>query len=93
MKLSTSSRLNRQEDGKVVITATVSLPKSAPNVAFFVHLQARRKSDKERILPAVMSENYFTLMPGEKKEITIEFEEHLLQGEGYVLEVSAYNNR
>lgn len=93
VKLSTSSRLSRSEEGKAVITATVSLPKSAPNVAFFVHVQAHRKSDGERILPAVMSDNYITLMPGEKKEISIEFEENLLQGGGYELEVSAYNNR
>ena len=92
VKLSVSSRLEKAESGKVLIKASVSLPSSAPNVAFAVHVQALRKSDGERLLPAIMSDNYFTLMPGEKKELSIQFDETLLQGGGYTLTATPYNH-
>lgn len=40
-------------------------------MAFAVYVQAVRTSDGERILPAIMNDNYFTLMPGETKDICI----------------------
>lgn len=93
VKLSLSSRMEKTESGKVLIKASVTLPKTAPNVAFAVHVQALRKSDGERLLPAVMSDNYFTLMPGEKKELSILFDEALLQGGGYTLIALPYNGQ
>ena len=38
-----------------------------------------------------MNDNYFTLMAGEKKNITISFDEKLLQGGSYKLAVTPYN--
>lgn len=90
VKVKTSSRITRKE-GRATITATLSLPKSAPNVAFAVHVQALRASDGERLLPAVMSDNYFTLVPGETRKVTIEFDEVLLRGGDYRLVVTPYN--
>lgn len=90
VKVKTSSRITRKE-GRATITATLSLPKSAPNVAFAVHIQALRASDGERLLPAVMSDNYFTLVPGETRKVTIEFDEALLRGGDYRLVVTPYN--
>ena len=91
--LKVKSRMERKDGGKVVISADVTLPKSAPNVAFAVHVQPVRTSDGERILPAVMSDNYFTLMPGETRHVTFTFDEELLNGGGYKLEVEPYNNK
>ena len=91
VKVKTQSHLTRN-NGVATITATLSLPKSAPNVAFAVHVQALRETDGERILPAIMSDNYFTLIPGESRTITIEFDEALLQGDGYQLKVVPFNN-
>lgn len=90
VKLATSSKLQKK-NGQAVISASVTLPKSAKNVAFAVRVQAVRTSDGERILPAIMNDNYFTLVPGETKNITIEFDEKLLDGEGYKLIVEPYN--
>lgn len=91
--LKVKSRMERKDGGKAVISADVTLPKSAPNVAFAVHVQPVRTSDGERILPAVMSDNYFTLMPGETRHVTFTFDEELLNGGGYKLEVEPYNNK
>lgn len=50
-----------QKGEKAEIRATIGLPKSAKSVAFAVHVQAVRTVDGERILPAIMNDNYFTL--------------------------------
>lgn len=90
-QLKVSSKLTKS-DGKAMIQATITQPKSAKCVAFAVHLQAIRTSDGERILPAIMNDNYFTLMPGETKHISIEFDEKLLDGGSYKLLVEPYNH-
>ena len=54
--------------------------------------RAYRTSDGERILPAIMNDNYFTLMAGERKNVTITFDEKLLDGGSYKLVVTPYNN-
>lgn len=92
VRLNVSSRLARK-DGKATIQATIGLPGSAGAVAFGVRVQAVRASDGERLLPALMNDNYFTLMPGEKKDIRITFNESLLQGGSYKLIVEPYNKR
>lgn len=74
------------------ITATVTLPKSAPNVAFGTHLQLLDKTSGASILPAIFSQNYFTLRPGESRTVTIEVESRLLKG-GFTLKATPYNNK
>ena len=90
-ELKVSSKME-QKGEKAEIRATIGLPKSAKSVAFAVHVQAVRTVDGERILPAIMNDNYFTLMPGENKEITINFDKSLLKGGSYKLLVTPYNN-
>ena len=83
----TSQLVNRTDHGdKKVIKATIK------NVgAFAVHVQAVRSSDGERILPALMNDNYFTLLKGESKDIEIEFDSELLPDDNYRLSVIPYN--
>ncbi len=89
--LKVTSKLSKK-DGEATIDVVISLPKSAKTVAFGVRVQAVRASDGERLLPALMSDNYFTLVPGEKKEIRITMDESLLQGDDYRLVVTPFNN-
>lgn len=64
-------------DGKRVI----SVKNNGKTVAFGNRLRLVNATTGERVLPAFFSANYFTLMPGEQKDITIEFlEEHAGQG-------------
>ena len=88
--LKVSSKLVKA-NGKAEIQAMVTNPKSARSAAFAVHVQAVRSSDGERLLPAIMNDNYFTLMPGENKNVTISFDETLLKGDSYKLIVTPYN--
>lgn len=90
-ELKVTSKLVKK-NGVAEIQATITQPKSAKSAAFAVHVQAVRSSDGERLLPAIMNENYFTLMPGESKQVTISFDEALLNGGSYKLLVTPYNS-
>ena len=83
-KLRTTSSLV-DSNGKKVIKAKIENVGSS--VAFAVHVQAIRSSDGERILPALMNDNYFTLLKGESKDIEIEFDSDLLPDGNYSLSV------
>ena len=88
-KLNTTSKLIDRK-GKKVIKAQIR--NVGTSIAFAVHVQAVRSSDGERILPALMNDNYFTLLKGESKDIEIEFDAALLPDGSYKLNVVPYNN-
>lgn len=90
VNLKVTSKL-KKEGKKAVIQAVVSNPAASRSVAFAVHIQAIRTVDGERILPAIMNDNYFMLKPGESKNININFDESLLQGGSYRLLAVPYN--
>lgn len=46
---------------------------------------------KHRVLPVYYSDNYFSLAPGQSKDITAEFNEKYLEGDDYSLYVEAFN--
>ena len=85
-KLAVTSRLT-QKDGRDVIAAVIH----ARNVAFAVRVQAIRAADGERILPALQSDNYFTLLKGETKTVYIDFDPAILTDGRYKLVVEPYN--
>jgi len=89
-RLRVVSKLERRA-GRAVIIVTVSNPRSP--VAFAIRVQAVRASDGERLLPALMSDNYFTLFKGESRTVEIEFDPSLLSGGDYRLIVEPYNNQ
>jgi hypothetical protein len=92
VNLKTTSQVTKR-DGKYLVQAKITNPASSPAVAFAVWVQAVNSKTKERILPAVMSENYFMLLKGESKDVEIEFDESLLKpGETPELSVEPYNN-
>jgi len=79
-------------DGKYIITAQVTNPSSSPAVAFDVRVHAIHSSNGEQILPAIMNDNYFSLLKGETKEVRIEFAADALGNDGPKLKVETYNN-
>ncbi|MGC8538989.1 MAG: glycoside hydrolase family 2 protein [Phycisphaerae bacterium] len=44
-----------------------------------------------RILPAFIDDNYFSLMPGESKTVTIEFHHEDTGGRNPIIEISGWN--
>ncbi|MGQ8338263.1 discoidin domain-containing protein [Sunxiuqinia sp. A32] len=76
---------------KRLITAEVSSPESAPNVAFALRVMLVDEKTGEQILPAFMDANYFSLMPGETRTIHIEVDEKLANEKDSKVIVQQYN--
>jgi exo-1,4-beta-D-glucosaminidase len=49
------------------------LQNRSDHLAFQIHLGIRRKNEGADILPVLWSDNYFSLMPGESREVTAQF--------------------
>jgi exo-1,4-beta-D-glucosaminidase len=69
-KLDLTSTSERK--GKDEITH-VTVKNRGKSLAFFVHLKLDKSKGGEEILPVLWQDNYFSLMPGEEREITATF--------------------
>ena len=70
------------------VTATVT--NRGTQAALAIKLTPLRASDGERILPAYLSDNYFSLLPGESRVITIDYARTAAEG-GVKLGMRGYN--
>jgi hypothetical protein len=78
--------------GKHFIEAKITNPKSAKTVAFAIRVQPVKASNGEQILPHVINDSYFTLMPGESRDISVEFKSDQIKNDSAKLSVVPYNN-
>jgi hypothetical protein len=76
-------------DGKCLLDVTLHNPTS--QIALMAHLQLRRQSSGERVLPVYYTDNYVSLTPGESKTITIEAAQSDLKGEKPLVVVDGWN--
>jgi len=78
------SALNRLPAVPVTVTAstttgdpdgvtTVQVENTGRALAFGVHLKLARRDDGEEVLPVLWEDNYFTLLPGERRQIRASF--------------------
>jgi hypothetical protein len=67
----------------------VSNPTSNP--ALMVRLKAVREKTRDRILPAIYSDNYIELMPGERRVIETELNHADTRGESPQIEIGGFN--
>ncbi|MGD0462044.1 MAG: sugar-binding domain-containing protein [Tepidisphaeraceae bacterium] len=68
---SLDARITRRDDEKHC-RLDVNLSNASPVVALMAHLQLRRQSSNERVLPVYYSDNYVSLLPGESRSISVE---------------------
>ena len=61
------------------------------SVAFMVHLRLTRGKGGEDLTPIFWSDNYFSLLTGEKKTVTVRFDSALLHGLAPVLLIEGWN--
>ena len=88
VKLNVTSRDERNRDTRDAVTrVTVENPTKSP--AFFVRLKLNRGG--EEILPVVWQDNYISLLPGEKREITATYRAANLSNANPEVEVSGWN--
>ena len=69
----------------------VTLENPGKTVAFFVRLKIDKGEGGEEILPVIWQDNYVSLVPGEKRELTATFRTSQLGNAKPVIEVSGWN--
>jgi hypothetical protein len=77
--------------GNDLYTITLANDSSAPAVQ--TRIRTLNSATDEDILPAFYSDNYFSLMPGESKTVTVDFNPKYLKGGQPVFELSGWNTR
>ena len=80
---------NQAEAGKRLTQVTVRNPSDA--LAFMVHLKITREKGGEEVVPIYWEDNYFSLLPGEQREVTARYDVSALEGKEAVLAVDGFN--
>ena len=88
VKVEAATKVVRQ-GGQWFLTTELSNPTKTP--ALMVRVKAVRSTSGDRILPAIYSDNYVPLMPGEKRTITTELENADTRGEAPRIVVEGLN--
>jgi len=70
---------------------TVTLENTGKNLAFGVNPKILRSSSKGPVLPVFWDDNYFSLLPGEKRVVNVEFDVKELKGEKPLLVIESWN--
>jgi hypothetical protein len=86
--------LARQDSGSGAdarLGLTVTLKNPGPAFALMAHLQLRRKSSGDRVLPVFYSDNYISLAPGESRTVTIDAALADLKGDTPLAVVDGWN--
>jgi beta-mannosidase len=79
----------RETGGKCRLEVRVKNP--TQTIALMAHLQLRRGQSGKRVLPVFYSDNYFSLLPGETRTLTVEAALADLAGEAPLLAVDGWN--
>jgi exo-1,4-beta-D-glucosaminidase len=79
----------QDQSGQASVRASVRNPSS--NIAFMVHLRLTKGSRGEDLAPILWSDNYFSLLPGEAKDVTATYDASDSDGKSASLEVDGYN--
>ena len=69
----------------------VTVENSGSAVALMVHLQLFDKTTDQRILPAFYGDNYLNLLPGTKREVTIEIPVQAGTSHDFAIRVDGWN--
>jgi exo-1,4-beta-D-glucosaminidase len=90
VKLKVSSRSERTSKSEDAITR-VTIENPGKTIAFFVRLKLDKGKAGEEILPVLWQDNYISLLPGEKREITATYRASSLGAAQPEVEVSGWN--
>lgn len=72
---------------------SVQLENESKQIGLMLRLKVKQSKSGKRVLPAFYSDNYISLVPGEKRSITIEFDTKFLDGEKPALLIEGWNIR
>ena len=88
VSLKTSSRTERVGEESVT---HVTIENPNKTLAFFVRLKVNKGAGGEEILPVIWEDNCFSLLPGEKREVSASYRTTALGSSKPVVEVSGWN--
>ena len=88
VRLQSALKLERKADEQV---AHVRVANPGGQIAFFVQLALTKAKDGTEILPVFWDDNYFSLLPGESREITARFAPRNAGKDRVQLEVGGWN--
>jgi exo-1,4-beta-D-glucosaminidase len=69
----------------------VTVENPSKSLAFFVHLKVNKGANGEEILPVVWQDNYISLLPGEKRELSATYQTSALGTSKAAVEVTGWN--
>ncbi len=72
-----------------MLATTLANPAATP--ALMVRLKAVRETSGDRFLPALYSDNYIALMPGERRVIRVEVADRDTRGQRPQIAISGFN--
>lgn len=87
--LDCQSATQQDEQGNWKATVTLKNPATVP--ALMIRINVTGDKDDDQFLPILYSDNYFALLPGEQKEISIRWKDVDTRGNAPVITVSGYN--
>jgi exo-1,4-beta-D-glucosaminidase len=87
VKLSVNERT--EQSGPDSVTR-VTLENPSKTLAFFVHLKVTRGKGEE-VLPVLWQDNYVSLLPGERREVSATYRTSDLEGTKPTVEVTGWN--
>jgi exo-1,4-beta-D-glucosaminidase len=88
VKLEATAKVEDAGDEQFV---RVKVTNPARHIAFFIQLALTRGVGGEEILPVIWEDNYFSLVPGETRELTARIATRDLAGQPPALEVGGWN--
>jgi exo-1,4-beta-D-glucosaminidase len=72
-------------------SATITVKNPSSSVAFQVHMRVTKGQHGDDLVPIFWDDNYFSLLPGEAKSVTVKGNPADLDGQEPVLELDGYN--
>jgi exo-1,4-beta-D-glucosaminidase len=87
-KLALSSRMTRREGNEI---AHVKVSNTGSTIAFFIHLQIKQRPGRQDVRPIIWQDNYFSLLPGESREVTATYQLKDSGRTGAILAVEGWN--
>ena len=77
------------KNGRYSVTLEIENPSAS--LAFSVNPKILKQKSKDLVLPVFWEDNYFSLLPGEKRNLKVEFNAEDLDGESPALAVEGWN--
>ncbi len=90
IKLQTSALLD-QKSGAATGKAHVRVKNTSSSVAFQIRLRLADKKYDHDVVPVFWEDNYFSLLPGEERIISVSYDTRELQGSRPVIQIGGFN--